>query len=138
MWWARDTRNEDRHCHHDRLLPAELDLFELVALALRRFLVDRMIDASRMGAVSPIDTGFLLDLAVEQGSCGSLESVGRRAAGCLAVPIALSADTGQDLARAAQSWFKDAGEKTPDEVIAEAIWRATKDNRRRDLHEAEK
>ena len=129
VWWARDTRDEDRYCHQDRLLPAEMDLFELVAYALRRFLVDRMIEASRMGAVSPIDTLYSLDLAAEQDSCGSLESVARRAAACLAVPITLSAGTGQDLARAAQSWFEDAGEKSPDEVIAEAIWRATKENR---------
>lgn len=138
VWWARDTRDGDRHCHHDRLLPAELDLFELVAHALRRFLIDRRIESSRMGAVSPIDTGFSVDLAAEQGSCGSLKSVGRRAAMCLAVPITLSAATGQDLARAAQAWFEDAGEKTPDEVVVEAIWPATKDNRRRELDEAGK
>ena len=128
VWWARDARDEDRHCHQDRLLPAELDRFELVAHALRRFLIDRRIESSRMGAVSPADTGFSLDLAGEHGSCGSLESASRRAARCLAVPITLSAGTGQDLARAAQSWFEDAGEKTPDEVIPEANWRATKGN----------
>ena len=52
--------------------------------------------------------------------------VGRRAAGCLVSLVSLSAGTGQDLVQAAESWFGDADQKTPNEVIAEAIWRATR------------
>ena len=126
VWWARDSEDANLHSHPDRLLPAEMDLFELVAYALQRFLVDRKIEAAKMGAVTPFDQAFSLDQAAEEGTCGSLESVGRRVARCLVSPVTLSASTGQVLVRAAESWFDDADQKTPNEVIAEAIWRATR------------
>ena len=125
VWWARDSKDADLQPQQDRLLPAEMDVFELVAYALQRFLVDRKIEAAKMGAVTPIDQAFSLDQAAEEGACGSLESVGRRAARCLVSPVTLSVGTGQDLVQAAESWFDDAGQKTPNEVIAEAIRRAT-------------
>ena len=126
MWWARDSEDAKLDSHPDRLLPGEMDLFELVAYALQRFLVDRKIEAAKMGAVTPFDQAFSLDQAAEEGTCGSLESVRRRAAECLASPVTLSAGTGQDLVQAAESWFDDADQKTPNEVVAEAIRRATR------------
>ena len=126
VWWARDSEDAKLHPRQHRLLPGEMDLFELVAYALQRFLVDRKIEAAKMGEATPFDQAFSLDQAAEAGTCGSLESVRRRAAGCLASPVTLSAGTGQDLVRAAESWFDDADQKTPNEVIAEAIRRATR------------
>ena len=79
VWWAQDSEDANLQPRQDRILPAEMDLFELVAYALQRFLVDRKIEAAKMGAVTPFDQAFSLDQAAEEGTCGSLESVGRRA-----------------------------------------------------------
>lgn len=66
-----------------------------------------------MGTVMPTDIAPSLDHAAEQGTCGSLESVGRRIAGCLVSPVTLSAGTVQDLLRASEYWFDDADQNTP-------------------------
>ena len=126
VWRARDSEDASLQPRQDRILPAEMDLFELVAYALQRFLVDRKIEAAKMGAVTPFDQAFSVNQAAEEGTCGSLESVRRRAAECLVSPATLSADIAHDLVKAAESWFDDADQKTPDEVIAEAIRRATR------------